>query len=88
MENECEATVHEDSIERKCSELGPYGKCTAEGKFPYLMCSLKRIEEADVGALEYYPYGSNWTSGVISTQEAFPTATQVEAFPMNELCQL
>jgi hypothetical protein len=92
MENECKATEQEDSIgERKCSGLGPYGKCTAEGgKFPYLMCSLKRIEETDVGALEYYPNSSDWTSGVINAQGAPPTASQVEveAFPMNELCQI
>ncbi|KAL4517943.1 hypothetical protein Ndes2526B_g02334 [Nannochloris sp. 'desiccata'] len=88
MQNECRPMEQGDTDQRKCSQLGPFGKCTTpESRFPFLMCSLKRVE-SDIETLEYYPDGTDWSSGVINAQGASPTASQVEAFPINELCQL
>jgi hypothetical protein len=98
MVNECTPTVQQSSTsttrttsQRKCSELGPYGKCTADGRFPFLMCTLKRVQaDSEVAALEYYPDGTDWTSGVISTQvkAQAPAASMVSAFPINQFCKV
>lgn len=94
MANECKTTEQEAiNSQKRCSAFGPFGKCTADGKYPFLMCSLKTVdsESTTVEALEYYPNGTDWTSGVIPVNaQAAPsvTARQDEAFPISQKCQV
>jgi hypothetical protein len=88
MENECTSTEH-GADRMMCTCLGPFGKCTAAGRFPFLMCSLKRVEKSDgVGALEYYPNGTDWTSGVVNEQAAPSSMSQDQGFPITQRCRL
>jgi hypothetical protein len=91
MENECTLSEQGDTPADRmmCTALGPFKKCTAKGRFPFLMCSLKRVDKPDVaGALEYYPNSTDWTSGMVNEQAAPSSMSQDQGFPITQRCRL
>lgn len=56
---------------KNCSGLGPFSRCTVDGRYPFLTCSLKSV---DLSNLTYWPGDLDWTSGVVAASEGWTGA--------------
>lgn len=74
-----------------CTQFGPESGCTPDGKWPHLMCSLKRV--ADPSSPSSYwggVTGGYWTSGVLVTADEAREvkAAARDSTPLSDLCKL
>ncbi|KAI8103353.1 hypothetical protein M9435_004692 [Picochlorum sp. BPE23] len=63
---ECSVVGQASNMTDSCITLGPYGQCTADGRFPPLTCVLKIVD--NITKVEIDSEVDGWTSGLISLE--------------------
>lgn len=63
---ECSVVGQASNMTDSCTTLGPYGQCTADGRFPPLTCVLKIVD--NITNVEIDSEVDGWTSGLISLE--------------------
>ncbi len=77
------------NADKECAQFGPESGCTSDGKWPHLMCTMKRVEDP-VRPGYWGDTGGDWTSGVLlgAGEARDVKAAARDATPLSDLCKL
>jgi hypothetical protein len=71
---ECSAVGKASNMTDSCMTVGPYGQCTADGRFPPLTCALKIVD--NITNVDIDSASEGWTSGIIDLADNLGSALE------------